>query len=132
MMLDDHFSLGFSRAFGKVIVHIHGRLDADTAQELKDRLVDVIDGQGNRQLVVDLRGMTLIDTAGLSVLVDASERLQTKGGELVLSGQSSQVAHAFAAAGLDATFEFTPAWAHRAHGGARAHLGTSAGRRRSA
>lgn len=45
MTLVDHFSLGFSRAFGKVIVHIHGRLDADSAQELKDRLVDVIDGR---------------------------------------------------------------------------------------
>ena len=75
--------------------------------------------------------MTLIDTAGLSVLVDALERLEKKGGELVLSGPTSDVAQAFGAAGLDTAFEFTPAWAHPSHGGAHSHLGTSAGRRRT-
>src|SRR5687767_3644762 len=35
------FSLVFSRALGKVIVHIHGALDADTAPALKARLGDI-------------------------------------------------------------------------------------------
>lgn len=77
------FLLGFSRALGKVIIHVHGALDAGNARELKDRLVDVIDVQGNRRLVVDLTVTTFIDP-GFSVLVDALKRLEKNGGALVL------------------------------------------------
>lgn len=117
MTLDSlDFSLAFSRALSKVIVHIHGALDADTALELHERLVDVIDGQGNLQLVLDLRGMTLIDSAGFSVLVDALKRMQKNGGQLVLSGPTSAVTDTFGDAGLDNVFVMTPSWAHPAHG----------------
>lgn len=113
------FSLVFSRAFGNVIVHIHGALDAHSAPELKDRLVDVIDGQGNRQVVLDLREMTSIDCAGFAVLIDALKRMQRIGGDLVLSGPTKEVARAFDAADLDKVFVITPAWAHPTHGDGR-------------
>lgn len=113
------FSVGFSRALGRVIVHIHGALDADNAHELEDRLGDVIDGQGNRRLVVDLKATTFIDLAGFSVLVGALKRMRENGGELVLSAPASDVATALGAAGLDKVFDITPAWAHPAHGNAR-------------
>ena len=127
MRRGSEFSLGFSRALGNVIVHIHGALDADNACELKDRLVDVIDGQGNRRLVVDLRETTFIDSTGFSVLVDALKRVQKYGGELVLSAPTSDVAAAFAAAGLDKVFDITPAWAHPAHGNVRTKANKPAG-----
>jgi anti-sigma B factor antagonist len=122
-----NFSLAFSRARGKVVVDIYGALDAETAPELKDRLVDVIDGQGNRQLVLDLARTTHIDSSGISVLVDALKRMQRTGGELVLSGPTSQVSRALALAGLDKVFVITPAWAHPARGGNRTNLGRPAG-----
>lgn len=119
MTLDDtDFSLAFSRALGNVIVHVHGAVDENAAPELHQRLIDAIDGQGNLRLVLDLRAMTLIDTAGLSVLVDALRRMQQKGGELVLSGPTGGVVRAIAAAGLDTAFVITAAWAHPAHGAA--------------
>jgi anti-anti-sigma factor len=117
------FSLVFSRALGKVIVHIHGALDADTAQELNDRLVDAIDEEGNRYLVVDLKATTAIDADGFSVLLDALQRMQENGGELILSGPSSAVARRLEAAGLDKVFVVTPAWAHPVHGDRRTGLG---------
>ena len=116
------FSLVFSRALGKVIVHIHGPLDANSAPELKDRLVDVIDGRGNRQLVLDLRGTTRIDSVGFSVLVDALHRQRKRGGDLVLSGPTSDVTRAFVAAGLEKVFVITPAWIHPARGSAGAEI----------
>ncbi len=126
-----HFSLAFSRAFGKVIVHVHGALEVATAPELRARLVDLIDGQGNAHVIIDLRATTFVDAAGLSVLVDAAARMREKGGELVLSGSTDAVAHAIRAAGLDTVFLVTPAWAHPVHGraGARADLGQSGSRR---
>ncbi len=123
MLSGASFSLAFSRALGKVIVHVFGELDCETAGELDARLVDAIDGQGNLQIVVDLRATTLIDSAGISVLVDALGRVREKGGELVLSGPTCTVARAFGRAGLDEVFEITPAWAHPAHGGSLSDRG---------
>ena len=74
------FSLVFSRALGKVVVHIHGALDASTAPALKARLVDIIDNQGHRQVVLDLRMMTGVDAAGLVVFADALKRMDDYGG----------------------------------------------------
>ncbi|MEA2702067.1 MAG: anti-sigma factor antagonist, partial [Actinomycetota bacterium] len=91
--------------------------DVNHAQELDHRLADVIDGQGNRQVVLDLGGMTHVDSAGLRVLVGALRRLQRSGGDLVLSAASSEVALTFEAAGLDNVFVMTRAWEHPARGG---------------
>ncbi len=110
------FSLVFGRALGKVIVTIQGPVDAETAPELKDRLVDLIDGQGNRQVVLDLRGTTSIDCAGLSVLVDALKRIQKYAGEMVLSGPPGPVMDTLASSGLGQAFAITPAWSHPAYG----------------
>ena len=112
------FSLVFSRTLGKVVVHIHGALDAAAAPALKDRLIDIIDSQGNRQVVLDLRAMTSVDLAGLLVLVDALKRMDGHGGDLVLSGPTPAVTQSFRAAGFDEAFMITPVWTHPARGGA--------------
>jgi len=116
MLARPTFSLVFSRALGRIVVDILGPLDACTAREVMHRLVDVIDGQGNRRLVIDLRRTTVVDAEGLSVLVDAQNRLQKNGGDLVLSGPRGSVAQALRAAGLDKLLVVTPAWDHPAHG----------------
>ena len=117
MVYDSGFSLVFSRALGKVVVHVHGRLDANTAPALKDRLVDIIDGQGNRQVVLDLRQMTAVDVAGVVVLTDALKRMGDYGGELLLSGPTASVEEQLRAGGLAKTFRIIPEWTHPARGG---------------
>ena len=113
---DSQFSLVFGRALGKVIVCIHGSVDAKTAPELRHRLADLIDGQGNRQLVLELSATTHVDPAGLSVFVDAHKRMQRIAGELVFSSPPPKVLDAFRSSGLDKIFTVTPAWAHPANG----------------
>ena len=102
------FSLVFSRALGKVVVHIYGPLDAITAPALRAGLADIIDGQGNRQVVLDLRRMTGVDVAGLVVLADALKRMDDYGGELLLSGPTASVEEQLRAVGLEKTFGITP------------------------
>ena len=85
---------------GKVIAHVHGALDVESAQELQDRLIDVIDGQGNRSLIIDLTLTTFIDSLGLSVLFDAWRRMHDRGGEFMLSGPKNDVARVILASGL--------------------------------
>jgi len=110
------FSLAFGRAYGAVVVDIQGALDADTAGQLRDRLVDLIDGQGNRHLVMNLVETTCVDATAMAVLLDAHTRIRDNDGTLVLSGASPGVLLTIEDAGLDKVFTLTPAWAHPAHG----------------
>jgi anti-anti-sigma factor len=116
MLVGSYLSLVFSHVLGRLVIDIHGPLDASTAHELGGRLVDVIEAQGHRQLVLDVRGMTHIDGAGFAVLVDALKRIRRNGGELVLSGPTREMTQAFRDAGLDQAFVMTPAWTHPARG----------------
>ncbi|HEX3620986.1 MAG TPA: STAS domain-containing protein [Acidimicrobiales bacterium] len=109
------FSLGFSRVDGRVIVSVEGALDGASAPQLRDRLRDLIEGQGNRHLVLDLARTTRVDPAGLAVLVGARGRLRTAGGELVLAGLSDEIACSLAAVGLDRVFPIAPSDAARAN-----------------
>ena len=110
------FSLVFTRALGKVVVHVRGALDGVSAPALNARLVDIIDNQGNRQVVLDLRRMTSVDASGLFVLADALKRMADAGGELLLSGPTSAVEEQIRAIGLEDAYCITPEWTHPARG----------------
>jgi anti-anti-sigma factor len=88
----------------------------NTAPALEAGLVDVIDGQGNRQVVLDLRQMAGIDVAGLVVLTDALKRMEDYGGHLLLSGSTASVEDQLRAVGLEKIFGITPEWTHPARG----------------
>ncbi len=120
-------SLVFGRSLGRVIVEVNGPLDATTAGQLRHRLTDLIDGQGNRDMVLDLRGMTLIDGGGLSVLIQAHKRMQMNDGRLIMSAASPEALRLFEDAGLDKVFSLTPSWMHPAHGDGPPASGRSTG-----
>lgn len=115
--IDQPFSLEFGRAMGRVVVKVVGPLNRATAPELRARLDDLIDGQGNLRFVVDLRDTTTLDRSGISVLVEALKRVQGNAGSLVLNGPGPAVVQALAGAGVLQAFTVTAAWAHPAYAG---------------
>lgn len=121
------FALTFGRAMGRVVVTVEGALDVNTAPEFGHRLLDLIEGQGNRQLVLELQGMTSIDRAGVAVLVDTLKRLQRNAGTLLLSGPPPHVVETLVALGVDRAFAISPAWAHPSFGDGWEHHSLPAG-----
>jgi anti-anti-sigma factor len=97
-----------SRALGMVVVTVHGELGAASSGQLRYILWDLIDQQGNRNVVVDLRDMTLGDGADHELFVDAARRAREGGGYLTLSGPCPATAAAFARAGLSEALEVEP------------------------
>jgi anti-anti-sigma factor len=77
-----HFSIVIGRRAGTVVVNVHGDLDMARAGQLGNILVDLIDGQGNLSIVVDLHDATTSDPDSLSVFVDAAERARRRGGSV--------------------------------------------------
>src|SRR4051812_14592177 len=87
----EQLTLRFSRDGGAVVIDVAGELDCSTAGALRERLVDVIDGQGSVSVIVGLGGMTFIDSTGIGVLVGANRRLRARGGSLSLLNPTSSV-----------------------------------------
>jgi anti-anti-sigma factor len=67
-----------------------GRLDLVSAPVLKARLQLVI-ARGTRQIVVDLSGVSLVDSTGLATLLHGMRRLRTMGGDLRIARPNRQM-----------------------------------------
>jgi anti-anti-sigma regulatory factor len=80
-----HFSVRIGRALGTVVVTVHGVLDDAGAAQLGGVLNDLIDGQGNLKVVVDLRDVHAVHPSGVSTFAVAGRRAQERGGLLTLS-----------------------------------------------
>ena len=64
---------------GSAIVTVRGDIDTDTAARLWQYLGYLI-GQGHHHILLDLRGMILIDSVGVDVITRASAWTRRKGG----------------------------------------------------
>jgi anti-sigma B factor antagonist len=91
---------------GDAVVTVRGDIDERTAPQLWQYLSYLV-GQGHHHLVLDLRGMVLIDSAGVEVLARVSAWTRRKGGDLVLRSVSPALAEQLQLARL--------AEAHRRH-----------------
>lgn len=97
------------------VLRLTGRLvleDADTTfGEVIDRLLQ----RGRTKLVLDLGGVTYIDSAGLGLLVSRYVRARRRGGDLRLLGLTPRTARLMQItklAGVFATFDSEPAAVH--------------------
>ena len=82
---------------GDAVVTVRGDIDTETAGQLWQYLSYLV-GQGHHHIVLDLRGMVLIDSAGVEVLARVSEWTGRKGGKLVLRSVSPALAEQLALA----------------------------------
>jgi anti-sigma B factor antagonist len=69
---------------------VSGELDIATADRLQDAVRSVSSDRPGR-VVLDLRGVSFMDSTGFAVLVNEQRRLETDGSVLVIAGASRQV-----------------------------------------
>lgn len=89
---------------GVMVVAVQGDLDATTSGELWQS-VDHLLQEGRRRVVLDLREVKFVDSAGLSTLVRCMKRTRGQGGELQLAGLQSPVKRTFELTRLDRSFD---------------------------
>jgi anti-anti-sigma factor len=76
------------------VLEIMGRIDSTTAPSLGERLTGALAAQG-RHLLLDLRRLEYISSAGFRVLLLAARRADETGGRFVLCGLSAKVRQLF-------------------------------------
>jgi len=79
---------------------ISGEHVAELLSALEARL-----GKGQPQIVLDLHGIALIDSAGLELLLDFQEKCQRMGGALKLANVGALCREVLKATGVGARFE---------------------------
>jgi anti-anti-sigma factor len=97
------FAVDVRHAEGVAIVEPHGELDLDTVERLRAALDDT---EGAGRLVLDLRGLSFIDSTGLRLLVALHQRSQRDGFELTLVPPPAPANRAIQLCGLDRALPF--------------------------
>ena len=87
---DIEFSFVLSRDNGRVTISIEGELDAYTSPRLGEALSEVI-ADGERDVVLDTRGVTFVDSTGLGTIVHGHKRLKEYGGSLAIAKPRTSV-----------------------------------------
>jgi anti-sigma B factor antagonist len=86
-----------------VVVQVAGEIDVYTAASLREKLADLIDAD-HTDVVVDLTGVTFMDSTGLGVLVGALKKVRGYGGRLQLVIDQEKVIKVFRITALTQVF----------------------------
>ncbi len=100
------FAVDVQRRNDVAIVQPHGELDLATLETLRAAL-DGVENAG--RLVLDLRGLSFIDSTGLRLLVALHQRAQRDGFQLTLVAPAAPVDKAIQMSGLDHALPFVAA-----------------------
>ncbi|MEU6546879.1 STAS domain-containing protein [Streptomyces sp. NPDC046859] len=107
-MTENHTELAVATARGSVdgptVVALRGEIDLGTATSLTTRL-DALTSGPSPDLVLDLRGVTFIDCAGLGVLCRAHNRVRARAGRLRLVSDSARFRRMLRMLDLGGVFE---------------------------
>ena len=82
------------------VVALSGELDLATAQELDTYLDDVTTDDGPR-VVLDMSGLTFMDSTGIRILIRHHRQTEERGGRLAIAAPQPIVAKALKITGLD-------------------------------
>jgi anti-anti-sigma factor len=93
-------TVGIGRVLGTVVVTLRGSLDREDGRRLRAALKDLIEHQGNRDVVVDLHELRTLDLMGLRVLGVAAGWAGRRGASFRLADPSFAVGGALRSAGL--------------------------------
>jgi anti-sigma B factor antagonist len=89
------------------VLAVTGEVDVYSAPQLRDRLTELIDS-GKRAVIVDLSGVSFLDSTGIGTLVAGLNQAASAGGQLGLVCDQDRILKLFRITGLDGVFRIYP------------------------
>ena len=90
-----------------VVLSVEGSVDIYSSPELRGELKVALEKKAPR-IVVDLQGVTFVDSSGLATLIEALQKVHGYTGKLLLCSLSPTVLGVFQLANLDNIFQIRP------------------------
>jgi anti-sigma B factor antagonist len=97
------FELYESTEAGVPVLVVRGEVDLATAPDLREKLLSLAD-EGARVVVVDLSGVSFMDSSALGALVSAMTRFRANGGGLRLVVTAPHISKVLEITGLSDVF----------------------------
>lgn len=94
-------NLAMSYSAGRLMLYIGGELDHHEAGKMIGSIGELIDEYMPRECVLELSGLSFMDSSGIAVIINALRKMRTLGGELSIENPSEQPKKVLAAAGVD-------------------------------
>jgi anti-anti-sigma factor len=91
--------LSISRVLGKVVVAVDGPVDVESTHCLRPLIADLVEGQGNLDVEIDLRRAWL-DAAGVRLLSDTADQSRRRGGVVAVRGAAPHIRDVLVERGL--------------------------------
>jgi len=89
------------------VLAVRGEIDVYTAPLFKQAVVGLL-GEGTRHLIIDMNGVTYMDSSGFGALLGATKRLRPGGGALYLVGAKPTVERMLHLTRLDTVIDMHP------------------------
>jgi anti-anti-sigma factor len=102
-----NLSVVVGRGLGTVVVTVTGDLDLASCQLLGGVLTDLIDGQGNRTVAVDLK-KTVVEPDALPVFITAARQARRRGTNFILKEPPAEAHQALQSEGYGDLIEVQP------------------------
>ena len=101
--MDQDFQIEQQPGTTPPVIAVSGEIDVATAPQLRECLHGVV-AQGEATIVLDLLGVTFLDSTALGVLVGALKRCRESGGELYVVVADPRIVKIFEITGLTNVF----------------------------
>jgi anti-sigma B factor antagonist len=92
--------LSTSRSGERAVVHVAGEVDLGTAAALGEHALDAV-RDVSPHVVLDVSGVSFMDSTGLKVLLTISRRAELAGGSFTVAGATRAVRRILSLTGLD-------------------------------
>lgn len=89
------------------VLALDGEIDLHESPEIKEKMQPLLSAQLPK-VVVDLGGVSYIDSSGLALFIEAMQRVQAYGGKFALCSLRPSVRSIFEIARLDQVFKIFP------------------------
>lgn len=93
---------------GVAVVALAGKVMLGAGTASIEELITSLLAKGDRKIVVDLSGVTHIDSTGIGTLIASLGKVMEAGGTLALAGAGGMVREGFRVTRLDSVFRFFP------------------------
>lgn len=93
---------------GVAVIALSGKVMLGAGTAAIEELVTDRLAQGDRKIVIDLSGVTHIDSTGIGTLIASLGKVMQSGGSLAMAGAGGVVREGFRVTRLDSVFRFFP------------------------
>ena len=93
---------------GVVVIRLAGKLMLGPEGQRVETLVAELLGQGQKNFIFELSGLTHIDSTGIGRFISSFNKVRQAGGIMRMAGATGQVREGFRVTRLDTVFKFLP------------------------